>query len=220
LLKIVKMSSSLLLATSNRGKALEYKTLLSPLLEASGLELITVADIPGKYGVLPEPSEDGDTFAANAAIKALHYSGLTGLPALADDSGLRVEALSGAPGVLSARFGGGGLSDAGRCARLLQAMEGVENRSAYFEASVSLAFGKDAPPLFYSGKCQGVIAGQMAGDSGFGYDPIFRPAGSDLTLAQIGIAEKNGMSHRFKAIRALLGDMENVLSFLAMGHVG
>lgn len=192
----------LLLATRNQGKVAEIQAALAGL----GLRFKTLADLPAYV----EPPEDGQTFAENAQIKAVAACKAGGLPALADDSGLEVDALDGAPGVYSARFGGPGLSDAERNARLLALLEGVpqERRTARFRAVLALQLPQATSPRFWEGTIEGWIGFEPRGEGGFGYDPIFYlrdDQGNFLeqSLAELTRAQKNAISHRGKALNQL-----------------
>ena len=190
------MVTTVALATRNQGKARELRA----LLDGPGRALLDLVVL----GVEEELPETGDTFAANATQKAEQAMALTALPAIADDSGLRVEALGGAPGVYSARFGGPGLSDAERCRLLLDQLTGVpaERRGARFEAVLALARPGE-PTVLARGALEGRITLEPRGENGFGYDPIFYLPALDATLASIPPAVKNDLSHRAAAARAL-----------------
>jgi XTP/dITP diphosphohydrolase len=211
---------TLLLATTNRGKAREFAALLDPLLEKLGLRTLTLADIEQDHHLLA-PDENALTFAENALLKARHYSRLTGLLTLADDSGLCVQALNGAPGVHSARYGGLGLDDRGRVQVLLSNLSklpGAQNstgRRAYFEAALALVWhGALSEGLTFSGLLEGKIAMDPSGDGGFGYDPIFIPDGTGVTLAQITQEEKNAISHRARAIESMKNQVTKIEAWL------
>jgi XTP/dITP diphosphohydrolase len=185
----------LVLATSNRGKVREIRELLS----GTGWDAVTVADLG-----IPAPTvlETGRSYLENAVAKAVAYASATGLPALADDSGLEVDALDGRPGPLSARYGGPAADDAARCARLLAELEGVPpaRRGARFRCTIALARPGNAAAV-REGTLEGRIADATRGESGFGYDPVFElPDGR--TVAEIG-AEKQQLSHRARALRAI-----------------
>jgi XTP/dITP diphosphohydrolase len=202
--------TTLLLATANRGKIREYVAILYPVLSSLDITLLSLEDLAREGRVFRQPVEGGLTFEANARVKAAYYSKLTGFPALADDSGLRVMALNGQPGTRSARFGGSDLTDQARCERLLAVMSGIADRRAYFEAAVVAVKGPEDEGLAYRGRLDGHIARRLIGQGGFGYDPLFIPEGSDLTLAQMSLGEKNRISHRFKAIEALNQDSDGL----------
>lgn len=178
------------LATGNPGKAREFARLLrTPVLA-----------IPD----YAPPPEHGASFEENARTKALAARPLVdGGWVLADDSGLEVDALDGAPGVLSARYGGDGLDDAGRCRALLAALAGIESRSARFRCAL-VAIGPDGREVVAEGRLEGAIAAEPSGGGGFGYDPIFVPIGLERTCASLHPEEKDAISHRGAAARRLL----------------
>ncbi len=185
-------------ATANRGKLGELAALLAPL----GVDTIAQSS----FGIAPPP-ETGTTFLDNALIKARHAARIAGLPAIADDSGLEVDALDGAPGVYSARFAGVAADDAANNAKLLAALETVpqEKRSARYRAVIVLVRAPDDPvPLVGEGAWEGRIGTAPSGRGGFGYDPLFIPAGGTGTAAELSPAEKNSRSHRGAALRALI----------------
>lgn len=191
----------LVLASGNRGKAAELAALLAPL----GWELVSQAAL----GVA-EIDETGTTFEANALLKARHAAAATGLPALADDSGLEVDALGGAPGVRSARYAGSG-GDAANLAKLLRELDAVPaaGRTARFRCVLAfVASAADPAPLIARGAWEGRIAREPRGSNGFGYDPVFLvpgPAdGDERTAAELSPALKNERSHRGQALRELL----------------
>lgn len=183
-----------LAATSNKGKIAEIVDILSTL----GIAIVT----PQEIGLKLEVKEDGETFAENAVIKARAWSKASGMPALADDTGLCVDALEGRPGVLSARFAGEGASDEENVALLLDSLKGLTDRSARFVCVVSLAL-ETGEVIQAEGVYEGVILQEPAGDKGFGYDPVFFDPRSGKTLAQMEPEEKNSRSHRRKALEAL-----------------
>lgn len=187
----------LLLATSNLGKRAEFAELLP------GLRLLTLAEVG--IDQLEEPHAD---FVANALAKSTEASRRSGLPTLADDSGLSVDALAGAPGVFSARFGGEPASDAANRGRLLRALEGVpiSRRGARFRCVLALsdvAGPLGAATLVAQGTVDGRVAVRPVGEGGFGYDPLFVPLGSERTLAEMSAAEKCARSHRAVAVRGV-----------------
>ena len=186
----------LVLATGNAGKVRELRELLA----GSGWDAVTA----GELGVpAPRVIECGRSYLENAVAKGVAYARATGLAALADDSGLEVDALHGAPGVLSARFGGAALDDAGRCDHLLATLAGVPpaRRGARFRCAVALALPGNAA-VVREGVLDGRIAPAPRGASGFGYDPVFELA-DGRTVAQLG-AEKQQVSHRALAVHALV----------------
>ena len=204
------MKKPILIATKNPHKAGELASLTSGLAGA-----LALADWEIQNGrPLPGPEENGRTLAANALIKAGAYAAATGLVVLADDSGLAVPALGGAPGVCSARFGGAGLSDGDRCRLLLRLMRARRDRRAFFMTVLALV-RPDGRHLLWWGRLDGRLTRVMSGRGGFGYDPVFRPRGSTLTLAQMSPDRKNAVSHRSRAARAFLADEARVLAFLS-----
>jgi XTP/dITP diphosphohydrolase len=191
------MMKRLLVATLNPGKLREFSTaLVDAGLEVLGLESITDR---------PRIEESGATFEENARLKAEGYSRHTHLPVLADDSGLEVEALGGAPGVKSARYGGAGLDDEGRNRKLLEALTGVapERRTARFRCVLALAESGTTLATF-EGVIEGRILDEPRGRNGFGYDPLFYHLPSGCTTAEMTTAEKQCVSHRGMAIAAFL----------------
>jgi XTP/dITP diphosphohydrolase len=192
------------LATSNRGKLAE----LQPLLADAGFALVA----QGELGV-DDAIEDGRTFVENALIKARHAAAATGLPALADDSGLVVPALGGAPGLLSARYAGVHGDSAANIARLLAAMAGLHGqaRAAYFHcALVLLRHADDPQPLIAEGSWHGRVLDAPRGARGFGYDPVFLDPAHDASAAELDPALKNRISHRGRAIAALRERLSDV----------
>ncbi len=211
---------NLLIATQNPGKLREYREMLTtPQLSGLPIQLFTPADV-GLEQLTVE--ETGATFAENAELKAFAYMQPSGMFALADDSGLEVDALGGAPGVLSARYGGPGATDADRRRKLLEALQGVpeEQRTARFVCVIVVANPQTNSPALVRGTCEGRIAQQEAdGGFGFGYDALFiphdypSPDGIPRTFAQISPPEKHRLSHRGRALQQLLP----VLARLARG---
>ena len=183
---------TILLASNNRKKIAE----LSAILASFGIEIKAQRD----YGIEDVP-ETGLTFVENALIKARHAARQSGLPAIADDSGLCVPALGGAPGIYSARYSGEG--DAGNNRKLLAALENVQDRRAYYVCLiVYLRHADDPLPIIAQGLWHGTIALEARGDGGFGYDPLFVPAGDSRTAAEYSTNEKNVFSHRAQALAA------------------
>jgi XTP/dITP diphosphohydrolase len=197
----------IIIATGNAGKVKEFRDMLSGA--GPGLSVASLADC---FDPLPDIEESGATFYENAKIKAdWVYRRVANVWALADDSGLEVDALDGAPGVLSARYGGVGSNAARNNVKLLDELRGVpeRKRTARFKCALVLRMGIDKY-LSAEGVCEGRIAGKPRGDNGFGYDPLFIPDGFDRTMAQLGSEEKNGISHRGAALRNLLAAMSGV----------
>ena len=183
-------------ATFNRDKAAE----LHALLALPDVELVTLADWPGAVA----PAETGDTLRANAAIKARAAVALTGLPAIADDTGLEVDALNGAPGVHASRYAGPKATYAENVAKLLRELAGVppERRTARFR-TVCYAAWPDGMEMSADGVLAGTITEAPRGANGFGYDPVFVPKGETRTYAELTDEEKNAISHRARAVRVL-----------------
>lgn len=189
------MLKKLVLASNNAGKLRELSALLAPL----GCQVIAQGELN-----VPEAEEPFHTFIENALAKARHASRLTGLPALADDSGLCVDALGGAPGVLSARFAGEPKSDARNNAALLAALDGKTPRSGHYYCVLVLVRHADDPqPIIADGVWRGQVLSAAQGDGGFGYDPLFQAQGESVSVAQMDAAAKNAVSHRGQAMRAL-----------------
>jgi len=186
----------LLIATNNPGKLREYRELLAGL----PVELTT----PAQEGLHLEVNESGQSFVENALLKARAFARASGLPTLADDSGLEVDALGGAPGICSARYAGPGASDADRYRRLLRELEGVpwEQRTARFRCVIALVT-PDGQVHTAEGVCEGVIAYEPRGEHGFGYDPVFYLPEYGCTLAQLPPEEKNRISHRGRAAQRI-----------------
>ena len=198
------MTTRLVLASNNAKKAAELHAMLAPL----GIEIIAQAEL----GV-SEAEEPHLTFVENALAKARHAAAATGLPAIADDSGLCVDALGGAPGVQSARFGGEPKSDARNNARLLEALAGFpdpEQRRAYFcSVLVLVRHAEDPLPLIADGQWHGEILSAARGEGGFGYDPLFWVPELEQTAAELDAKLKNTLSHRAAAMRHLLARLQS-----------
>ena len=199
------LDQPVVLATKNRGKISEFQE----LFRDSGIELKTLGD----FGPIPPVIEDGDTFEENAVKKAQFTARVLGIPAIADDSGLTVKALRGAPGVYSSRYAGENADDKSNNRKLLGEMEGVKDRTAAFMCVLALAVPR-GPALIYEGTCEGIIARRPEGDLGFGYDPLFYYPPLKKTFAQLGSKEKNSISHRGKAIEELRGELDRVIVWL------
>ena len=195
----------LVIATRNKGKKQEIKDLLKDF----PVEIKNLDD----FGPIPHLEEDGDTFDENAYKKASFAARILGIPALADDSGLIVEALDGAPGIHSARYAGENATDEQRYLKLLDDMEGKSNRKAAFECVISVAV-PTGPALTYEARCEGLIATEPAGSNGFGYDPVFFYTPLNKTFAQITREEKNRISHRGKALGELKSEFDKVLIWI------
>jgi XTP/dITP diphosphohydrolase len=195
----------LILATHNRGKISEFKGLLSGF----PIKIMSLRDM----GPVPSIIEDGTTFEENAYKKAHETAKTIGFPALADDSGLMVEALEGQPGVHSARYAGERATDQDNNRKLLKAMEGKTHRRAVFQCVISIAL-PSGPALTYEGSCEGEITRYPQGEDGFGYDPIFYYPPLNKTFAQMTPEEKNRISHRGMAMAELRGEFQKVLTWL------
>ena len=185
----------IVLATKNKGKIKEMRQLLAPM----HIEVLSLAD----FAPVDDAEENGATFAENAMIKARYYFAHTGIPCLADDSGLEVDALGGRPGVYSARYSGEDATDQTNNAKVLQEMEGVEaeKRTARFRCSMALV--GDGSELTTDGTCEGILLAEERGSGGFGYDPLFYVPKFERTLAEMSSDEKNGISHRGAAVRKM-----------------
>lgn len=197
-----QVGGRLLFATGNAGKLAEVRQILTPL----GFEVVAPADVGG----LTEVEETGETFADNALLKARAAAAAAGMPAMADDSGLCVDVLDGAPGVRSARYAGPDASDANRVAKLLEVMAGATDRSARFVCAVAVA-RPDGHADTVEGECTGTILDAPRGNGGFGYDPVFVPDGESLTFAELPAEAKNRISHRGRALAGLPGLVRRVL---------
>ena len=190
------------LATHNPGKLREMSEILSRL----GVEVVMPTDL----GISVDVEETETTFAENAMLKAKAICAAANLPAIADDSGLCVDALNGGPGVYSARYGGEGLDDKGRYTLLLNSLRGQGTRAAHFESAIACAFpGGDT--LTAAGRCDGTIAFAPMGEGGFGYDPVFFVPALAKTFAQMTAEEKNKISHRGKALTEFVERLETYL---------
>ena len=190
------------LATHNPNKVRE----MSAILGQFGVEVVS----PKELGITVEVEETGTTFAENAMLKARAICELAKLPAIADDSGLCVDALNGGPGVYSARFGGEGLDDKGRYTLLLEMLRGQTDRAAHFHTSIVCAF-PNGDELVCEGECPGTIAFAPMGEGGFGYDPVFFVPELRKTFGQLTAEEKASVSHRGKALRAFAAALDDYL---------
>ena len=182
----------IVLATGNKDKVREMKQALFGLR----IKVLTSGDFPG----FPKPRENGKTIEANALIKARAITKYTGSASLADDTGLNVRALKGRPGVYSSRYAGYGATYDDNCRKLLREMKGKKDRKAEFVTVIALRF-PDGREYTVEGKVNGVITLEKQGEEGFGYDPVFRPAGKKTTFAQMSVAQKNRISHRGRALK-------------------
>ena len=208
----------LVLATRNLGKVNELTSMLNSNRQHRNIQLLSLQDFPNA----PEVIEDGDTYKENAAKKATVIADYTGFRTLADDAGIEVDELNGAPGIHSKRWAGEDATDAIRIQKMLEVLQGKINRKARFVAAIAIAepisdksedkHNKMNPPNSYItdrvqvvvGKCEGHITHTPSGNSGFGYDPIFVPNGYEKTFAELGDAIKNQISHRREALKLAL----------------
>lgn len=190
------------LATQNPKKKEELVAILGDL----GVEIVTEEEL----GVKVDVEETGNSFGENAALKAKAVMEATGLPAIGDDSGLCVDALKGAPGIYSARYGGPDMTDADRCQLILDGLRGETDRRAHFETFIVCAF-PNGDWFAAKGECQGSIAFAPMGKNGFGYDPIFFRTEEQKTFAQMTAEEKAAISHRGNALRSFKKKLEKYL---------
>lgn len=187
--------TKVVLASGNAKKLRE----LTALMDNAGIEIV-----PQRELGVADADETGTTFLENATIKARHAAAATGLPALADDSGLVVDALGGRPGVYSARYAGAAATDADNNAKLLAELTGIDDRSAHYECViVFVRSADDESPMVCTGRWDGTILDAPRGDGGFGYDPLFFVASHGCTAAELDPAEKNRISHRGQALAKL-----------------
>jgi XTP/dITP diphosphohydrolase len=203
------MAETFVLATHNPGKLREMSAIL-------GRMGIAVAS-PAQLGLAVDVEETGETFAANALLKARAVCAAAGLPAIADDSGLCVDALNGGPGVYSARYGGAELDDRGRYMLLLNSLRGMPTRAAHFACAVACAF-PNGDVLTAEGRCDGTIAFAPMGTDGFGYDPVFFVPSLSKTFAQLTAEEKAAVSHRGRALAAFEKKLETYLAEAASNN--
>lgn len=190
----------MVLASGNKGKLKEFNEMFA------SFEVEVVAQ--SEFHV-PDVEETGTTFVENAIIKARHAAAITGLPAIADDSGLEVDALEGAPGIYSARYAGVGAKDTDNWQKLLGALDGESERAARFQCVlVYMRHAKDPTPIICQASWEGHIGFEAKGDNGHGYDPIFIAEGGELTAAEMSSEAKNAVSHRGKALELLLAEFK------------
>lgn len=199
------MLSMLVIATKNQNKLREFKEILKDL----NIEVRSLAD----FGPIPEIIEDGETFDDNAYKKAWYTAKYLGLPAIADDSGLVVDALDGAPGVYSARYSGENATDEENVTKLLSELKGVKNRKAHFQCVLSIAV-PSGPALTYEANCEGTIIDERRGDNGFGYDPVFYFEEYNKTFAELSSEEKHRVSHRGKALAQVKTEVQQIKKWL------
>ena len=196
------MSEKFVLATHNPGKLKEMGAILAQF----GVEVVSPRDL----GLTVDVEETGTTFAENAMLKAKAICAAAKLPAIADDSGLCVDALNGGPGVYSARYGGEGLGDQGRYMLLLNSLRGQSTRTAHFTCAIACAF-PNGDTLTAEGRCDGTIAYAPMGEGGFGYDPVFFVPELKKTFGQLTAEEKSAISHRGRALESFIGKLETYL---------
>lgn len=204
------MSHKLLLATRNQGKIIEFRRILDALAPGE-IELVGLDEFPNLHDV----DETGSTFEENALLKAREMSDATGIPAIADDSGLCIDALNGDPGIFSARWAGVHGDDAANIAKVLDQLKEVEDseRGAYFICVAALYLPGGATHC-EEGRFHGKILRSPKGENGFGYDPIFQPEGLMISSAEMSAEEKDSMSHRGKALRAIAPHVMKALKSL------
>lgn len=198
------MNKRIVLASNNAGKVREFNELLKGL----GIEVVPQSE----FGVV-EVEETGLSFVENSILKARNAAEHTGLPALADDSGLEVDALMGAPGIYSARYAGEGASDLDNSQKLLAELKGVtgDQRSARFQCvMVYMRHANDPVPIICQGSWEGVILEQPQGDNGFGYDPVFYVPQKGCSSAELGAEVKNSLSHRGQAVRQMIEQLQGL----------
>lgn len=201
----MELDRPLVLATGNEGKIVEIERMLSPF----SVKIKSLKD----FGPIPPVVEDGDSFEENAYKKAHFIAKVLGFPTLADDSGLMVDALQGAPGVHSARYAGENATDSKRNIKLLQAMESIEDRRAVFACLIAIAV-PHGPALIYEGRCEGLITHKPKGENGFGFDPIFYYPPLKMTFAQMSTEEKNRISHRGKALAEVRAEFQKIIAWI------
>lgn len=199
------MNHTLVLASRNKGKTREIQNILK--------DFPVIIKNLDDFGPIPEVEEDGETFDDNAYKKSSFTARVLGLPALADDSGLLVDALNGKPGVYSARYAGENATDQENLAKLLKEIKDKDNRKASFKCVLSLAIPTGAA-LTYEASCEGEILSEPVGNNGFGYDPVFYYPKFDKTFAQLTMDEKASVSHRGKALKELASEFSKVLEWI------
>ena len=195
----------IVIATKNKGKSEEIREMLKD-------HPVRIMDL-NDFGPTPTPVEDADSFEDNAYLKAHFYARILGFPALADDSGLSVDALDGRPGVHSARYAGEDADDAARVEKLLSEMEGKTDRKAAFHCALVLAV-PTGPGLTWVAECEGEILHEPKGENGFGYDPVFYYPTLEKTFAELTREEKSKVSHRGKALREFNDEFDKVTIWL------
>jgi len=198
----------IVLATKNQGKIREFERLIKEYSQE--IEVLGLKDFPD----MPDVEETGDSFESNSLLKAQAIAEFTKLPALADDSGLCVSYLDGAPGIFSARWAGVHGDDLANNKKLLSQLSGVNNRAAKFKCVVTFIEPNSKKVIAEVGEVHGEIVDEPRGDSGFGYDPIFKPTGSHLTFGEFSHEDKDKISHRGQALRAIAPQITKLLTSL------
>ncbi len=196
---------TLILATTNKGKTAEIQEMLKGFP-------VDIKDLQ-QFGKLPDVEEDGKTFEENAYKKASFFSKILGFPAMADDSGLCVEALGGEPGIYSARYAGDQASDTEKYQKILAEMKNKDNRKAYFQCNISIAVPTGSA-ISYEGRCDGIISEKAFGSAGFGYDPIFFYPSANKTFGQMISAEKGKVSHRGLALAEVCNEFDKIIIWI------
>ena len=199
------MKPILVIATTNKGKTKEIRH----LLKGFDIDIKNLSD----FGPIPEVIEDGKTFDDNAYKKASFTAKILGYPTMADDSGICVEALDGAPGVYSARYAGENASDADNVKKMLDDLKEKKNRNAAFKCVISIAVPTGAA-LTYEGECSGIITREPLGENGFGYDPLFYYPDLNKTFAQLSLDEKGKVSHRGKALKQVAAEIDKIMDWI------
>ena len=199
------MKQTIVLATTNKGKTRE----INRLLKDFPVEIKNLDD----FGPIPEVIEDGKTFDDNAYKKASFTARILGYPAMADDSGLCIEALNGAPGIYSARYAGENATDTDNVKKILHDLNKKKNRNASFKCVISIAVPTGAA-LTYEGECKGVITKKPVGKNGFGYDPVFFYPEFNKTFAQLSIEKKGLVSHRGKALKEIADEINKIIEWI------
>ncbi|MCK5100440.1 MAG: XTP/dITP diphosphatase [Desulfobacteraceae bacterium] len=199
------MNNIIVLATRNKGKTREIQNVLK--------DFPVVIKNLDDFGPIPEVIEDGETFDDNAYKKSSFTARVLGFPALADDSGLLVDALDGEPGIISARYAGENATDQENLEKVLTGLKDKDNRKASFKCVLSLAIPTGAA-LTYEANCEGEILLEPVGNNGFGYDPVFYYPELDKTFAQLTIEEKANVSHRGKALKEMVSEFDKVLEWI------
>ena len=195
----------IILATHNKNKTKEIKQFLKN-------QDVIIKDLDD-FGPIPEIEEDGTSFDENAYKKASFVSRILGYPAMADDSGLVVEALDGEPGIYSARYAGENATDQDNCKKLIKRLKDKKNRKAAFECVISIAVPTGAA-LTYEGRCEGLLLEEPAGENGFGYDPFFYYPDFRKTFAEVLMEEKSRVSHRGKALKEIKDEFDKILQWI------